>query len=128
MLKTTVTAPGAPVAGGPYSHAVVANGFAFTAGQVGTNPATGKLAEGGIQAQTAQALENVDAVLSAVGAGLEDVVKVTVFLANMDDFAAMNEVYARYFWRKPPARTTVQAARLPIGALLEIETIAVLKS
>lgn len=124
MSKITVTAPTAPPAVGPYSHAVIANGFIFTAGQVGLIPGTKNLVEGGIEAQTAQALENVKAVLAASGSGLEKVVKTTVFLANMDDFAAMNGVYAKYFWRNLPARSAVQVARLPLGALVEIETIA----
>ncbi|MBZ0299131.1 MAG: Rid family detoxifying hydrolase [Anaerolineae bacterium] len=124
MSKITVTAPTAPPAVGPYSHAVIANGFIFTAGQVGLIPGTKSLVEGGIEAQTTQALENVKAVLQASGSGLEKVVKATVFLANMDDFAAMNAVYAKYFWRSQPARSAVQVARLPLGALVEIETIA----
>ncbi len=127
MSRKTVTAVTAPVAVGPYMHAVVANGLVFTAGQVGLVPGTKQLAEGGIEAQTAQALDNVRAVLEASGSGLERVVKTTVFLTDMDDFAAMNEVYARYFWRYPPARSTVQVARLPLGAIVEIEAIGTLR-
>jgi 2-iminobutanoate/2-iminopropanoate deaminase len=105
---------------------VIANGFVFTAGQVGLIPGTRDLAGGGIEGQTAQVLENVRAVLEAAGSGLEQVVKTTVFLANMDDFAAMNAVYGKYFWRNPPARSTVAVAKLPLNALVEIETVAVL--
>ena len=122
--KVTVTAPMAPPAVGPYSHAVVANGMVYTAGQVGLVPGTKQLAEGGIEGQTAQVLENLKAVLHACGSDLDKVVKTTVFLMNMDDFAAMNAVYARYFWRSEPARSTVQVAKLPLGALVEIEVIA----
>jgi 2-iminobutanoate/2-iminopropanoate deaminase len=122
--KTTVTAAMAPTAVGPYSHAVVANGVVYTAGQVGLIPGTKQLAEGGIQGQTAQVLENLKAVLQACGSDLDKVVKTTVFLMNMDDFAAMNAVYATYFWRSEPARSTVQVAKLPLGAIVEIEVIA----
>lgn len=124
MTKITITAPTAPPAVGPYSHAVIANGFIFTSGQTGMIPGTKSLVAGGIEAQTAQTLENIKGVLMASGSSLDKVVKTTVFLANMDDFAAMNEVYARYFWRSKPARSTVQVAKLPLGALVEIETIA----
>jgi 2-iminobutanoate/2-iminopropanoate deaminase len=126
MSKKTVMAATAPPAVGPYSHAVVANGMVFTAGQVGLIPGTKQLAEGGIQAQTTQTLENLKAVLQASGSDLDKVVKTTVFLANMDDFAAMNAIYAKYFWRNQPARSAVQVARLPLGALVEIEAIALL--
>ena len=122
--KATVTASAAPPAVGPYSHAVVANGMVYTAGQVGLIPGTKQLAEGGVEGQTAQVLENLRAVLQACGSDLDKVVKTTVFLMNMDDFAAMNAVYARYFWRSAPARSTVQVAKLPLGALVEIEVIA----
>lgn len=122
--KTTVMAPAAPPAVGPYSHAVIANGMVYTAGQVGLVPGTKQLAEGGIQGQTAQVLENLKAVLQACNSDLYKVVKTTVFLMNMDDFAAMNAVYASYFWRSEPARSTVQVAKLPLGALVEIEVIA----
>lgn len=124
MPGKAISAPLAPSAVGPYSHAVVANGFVFTAGQVGLVPGTKQLAAGGIREQTVQALENIEAVLQAAGSDLGKVVKTTVFLANMDDYAAVNEIYARYFWRNPPARSAVQVAKLPLGALVEIETVA----
>jgi 2-iminobutanoate/2-iminopropanoate deaminase len=104
---------------------MIVNGMVYTAGQIATVPATGALAEGGIQAQTRQALENVRAVLEAAGSGLSKVVKCNVYLQSMDDFAAMNEVYASFFPDKPPARTTVEVARLPRAALIEIETVAI---
>lgn len=114
----------APKAVGPYSQAIRAGHFIFTAGQVGISPATGKL-EGDIAAQTRQVLENLKAILEAAGTGLSNVVKTTVFLANMDDFAIMNGVYAEYFGETaPPARSTMQVARLPLGALVEIEAVA----
>ncbi|MAS32422.1 MAG: reactive intermediate/imine deaminase [Anaerolineaceae bacterium] len=124
MSKINVTAPLAPPAVGPYSHAVVVNGLVYTAGQIGLIPGTKEFADGGIQGQTAQVLENLKGVLEASGSQLEKVVKTTVFLANMDDFAAMNEIYARYFWRNRPARSAVEVSRLPLGALVEIEAIA----
>lgn len=124
LAKVNVTAPMAPPAIGPYSHAVVANGMIYTSGMVGLLPGTKQLAGGGIEGQTAQALENLRAVLQASGSDLDSVVKTTVFLMNMDDFAAMNTIYARYFWRSEPARSTVQVAKLPLGALVEIEAIA----
>jgi 2-iminobutanoate/2-iminopropanoate deaminase len=126
MPKTTVTAPLAPAAVGPYSHAVTANGMVYTAGQVGLIPGTKTLAEGGLQAQTRQALENIKAVLEASGANLGSVIKTTVFLQSMGDFAAMNEVYATYFTADAPARSTVAVAGLPLGAMVEIEVIALI--
>lgn len=126
MSRDVVHAPNAPAAAGPYSHAIIANGFVFTAGQVGTVPATKTLAEGGIQGQTRQVFENLSAVLQAAGTSLDRAVKANVYLANIADFAAMNEVYATFFPSAPPARTTIQAGALPGGALVEIEIIAVL--
>jgi 2-iminobutanoate/2-iminopropanoate deaminase len=115
----------APAAGGPYSPAIeTANGFVFTAGQLGTDPATNDFVFGGIQEQTRQTLRNIQAVLEAAGCTLADVVKTTVFLSDMNNFAAMNEVYAEFFPDTPPARTTVQVARLPRDGMIEIETIA----
>lgn len=124
MPKSVITTPHAPPAAGPYSQAIVSGGMVFTAGQLGIDPTTRQLAEG-VQAQTRQALENVKAVLEAAGASLDQVVKTTVFLQDMNDFAAMNEVYATFFIDAPPARSTVQVAKLPLGGLVEIETIAV---
>lgn len=109
----------------PYSPAIRLEGrLVFTSGQVGIDPATGKLAEGGVQAQTRQALNNLKAVLQAGGASLDSVVKTTVFLANMDDYAQVNEIYGEFFTGEPPARSAVQVARLPIDALVEIEALA----
>ena len=124
MSRTIISAPDAPAALGPYSHAVSAAGLVFTAGQVGIVPGSGALAEGGIEAQTRQVLENISAVLRAAGTGPERVVKTTIFLASMDDFATVNGIYAQYFGHEPPARSTVAVAGLPLGALVEIETVA----
>jgi 2-iminobutanoate/2-iminopropanoate deaminase len=115
----------APAAVGPYSQAVRVNNSIFTAGQIALDPATSKLVEGDIAAQTRRVLQNLSAVLEAAGSSLAQVIKTTVYLTDMDDFAAMNQVYAEFFPTDPPARTTVQVARLPLGARLEIEAIAV---
>lgn len=114
----------APQAIGPYSQAIKANGFIFASGQIPLDPATGQLIEGDIRAQTERVLNNVSAVLRAAGSSLDRVVKTTVFLADMNDFAAMNEVYAAYFGSSRPARSTVQAARLPRDVQVEIEVVA----
>jgi 2-iminobutanoate/2-iminopropanoate deaminase len=117
----------APAAIGPYSQAIRVGNFVYTAGQVGLDPATGDLVAGGIKEQTRQALDNVVAVLDAAGCAPSDVVKTTVFIMDMADFAAMNEVYAGVFGvDNPPARSTVQVAGLPRGARVEIECVAVL--
>lgn len=126
MTKTVIHTDKAPGAVGPYSQAIVANGMVFTAGQVPLVPGTRSLVEGGIQEQTRQALQNVKAVLEAAGTSLDKVVKTTVFLSDMNNFAAMNEVYATFFPNNPPARSAVQVARLPLDAMVEIETIALL--
>lgn len=123
--KRAVETPDAPKAIGPYSQAIVANGFVFAAGQIGTDPKTGVLAEG-IEAQVEQTLKNVAAVLKASGSSIENVVKSTVFLADINDFAKMNEIYAKHFKAPFPARSTVQVARLPRDAKVEIEVIAVI--
>jgi len=115
----------APQAIGPYSQAVKVNGLVFASGQIPTDPATGQFVAGGIKEQTEQVLKNLSAVLEAAGSGLEQVVKTTVFLIDMDEFVAMNEVYGRFFAEQPPARATVQAARLPRDARVEIEAIAI---
>jgi 2-iminobutanoate/2-iminopropanoate deaminase len=123
-VKQTVKTEGAPQAIGPYSQAVIANGFVFASGQIPIDPATGQFVEGGIAEQTEQVLRNVSNLLEAAGTSLARVVKTTVFLADMNDFAAMNETYARFFGEEPPARSTVQAARLPRDARVEIEVVA----
>ena len=127
LRKRAVESADAPKAIGPYSQAIVANGFVYTAGQVGTDPKTGALVEGGIVEQTTQALKNIESVLKASGTELDDVVKTTVFLTDINDFAKMNEVYATRFRQPFPARSTVQVARLPRDAKVEIETVAVAK-
>jgi len=116
----------APEALGPYSVAVKAGHMVFTAGQLGIDPSSGNFVEGGIEAQTRQALENIKAVLEAAGTKLSKVVKTTVFLLDMNDFGAMNGVYGEYFTKKFPARSAVQVARLPKDGLVEIEAIALL--
>ncbi|HEX2206064.1 MAG TPA: RidA family protein [Longimicrobium sp.] len=122
----TVHTENAPAAIGPYSQAIVANGFVFTAGQVPFDPRTMQVVEGDIAAQTEQVMKNVSAILRQAGADLSTVVKTTVFLRDMNDFAAMNEVYARHFGDHKPARSTVQVARLPRDVAVEIEAVAVL--
>jgi len=124
MQREVVLTDDAPTPVGPYSQAIVAGGLVFVAGQIPIEPATGEMPDG-IAEQTRLALRNVAAVLDAAGASLADVVKTTVFLQNLDDFAAMNAVYAEVFTDLPPARACVEAARLPRGALIEIEAIAV---
>jgi 2-iminobutanoate/2-iminopropanoate deaminase len=123
-LKQVIRTDKAPQAIGPYSQAVVAGGLIFASGQIPIDPATGQFVEGGIREQTAQVLRNVSQVLAAAGSGLDRVVRTTVFLADMEDFAAMNEVYGQFFTSEPPARSTVQAARLPRDARVEIDVIA----
>lgn len=113
----------APAAIGPYSQAVRAGSFIFASGQLGMNPQTGKLQEG-VEAQARQALANVQAVLAASGVGVENVVKVTLFLADMADFAKVNAIYGEIFHHEPPARSTIQVAALPLGGLVEIEVVA----
>ena len=115
----------APQAIGPYSQAIKAGGLIFASGQIPIDPATGQFVTGGIAEQTEQVMKNLAAVLEAAASGLDCVVKTTVFLADMGEFAAMNEVYGKFFTNDPPARATVQAARLPRDARVEIEAIAV---
>ena len=129
-MKTSIQVEDAPKAIGPYRQAQVVrlhggNRMVFTSGQVALDPATGKLVEGDVKAQTDRALANIKAVLAGAGLGLDDVVKVTVYLTDMNDFAAMNEVYEKHFQADPPARTTIAAAALPRGAAVEIDAIAV---
>ena len=114
----------APFQGAPYNQAIVANGLVFVAGQLGVDPGSGEVVEGGIGAQTERVFANLKAILEAAGASLDAIVKTTVFLTNLDDFAGMNEVYARSIGGTPPARSTVEVGRLPAGALVEIEAIA----
>jgi 2-iminobutanoate/2-iminopropanoate deaminase len=114
----------APAAIGPYSQAVVANGLVFAAGQVPLDPATGKLVEGDITAQTERVMRNLEAVLAAAGSSFAQVVKTTCFLADLNDFQAFNAVYGSRFADAPPPRSTVQVAKLPLGALVEVECIA----
>lgn len=122
--KKIVSTEKAPKAIGPYSQAIRTENLVFTAGQVGFDPVTMIIVEGGIQAQTRQVLTNLKHVLEAADSGLNYVVKTTVFLQSMDDFAAMNAVYAEFFPENPPARSTVAVAALPKGALVEIECVA----
>ena len=124
-MKQTIATPNAPAAVGPYSQAKLCGNTLYTSGQLGLVPATGKLAEGGIEAQAHQALKNLGAVLEQAGMGYGDVVKTTVFLANIGDFSVFNGVYAQYFGESLPARSCFQVAALPLGGLVEIELIAV---
>ena len=124
--KEIIATDRAPQAIGPYSQAVRAGNLIFASGQIPIDPATGQFVSGGIAEQTEQVLKNLTALFEAAGVGLNQVVKTTVFLADMDDFTVMNEVYGRFFREAPPARATVQAARLPRDARVEIEAIAVL--
>ena len=126
MPKQVIATENAPAAVGAYSQGIIANGFVFTAGQIPLIPGTSSLREGGIEAQTRQSMNNVKGVLEAAGSGLDKVVKTTVFLADIEDFAAFNAVYAEFFPNDPPARSTVQAGGLPVGALVEIEAVATL--
>lgn len=128
MYKEVIATENAPAAVGPYSQAIGIGDLVYTAGQVALDQHTGKLVEGGVQEQAEQALKNLKAVLEAAGSGLDNVVKTTVFLQNMDDYAAVNEVYGRYFSDNAPARSAVAVAALPLGALVEIEAVAVRES
>jgi 2-iminobutanoate/2-iminopropanoate deaminase len=123
-MKKIIHTNDAPKAVGPYSQAVEVNGMLFISGQIPIDPATGKIIDGGIKEQTEQVLKNIGAILKAAGYGYADVVKSTCLLNDMDNFAAMNEVYARYYAENPPARAAYGVVRLPLGALVEIETIA----
>ena len=120
----TIATDQAPKAIGPYSQAVVHHGIAYLSGQIPLDPATGQLVEGDIAAQTTRVLENLSAVLAACGSNLGRVVKTTVFLKDMGEFAKMNEVYGKYFAENPPARSTIEAARLPRDVRVEIDCIA----
>jgi 2-iminobutanoate/2-iminopropanoate deaminase len=123
-MKKTVNTEHAPKAIGPYSQAIENNGILFISGQVPINPATGKMVEGSIREQTKQVMENIGAILKTAGYTFEHVVKSTCLLSDMDNFAAMNEVYGSYYPNDPPARAAFGVVKLPLGALIEIETIA----
>jgi 2-iminobutanoate/2-iminopropanoate deaminase len=125
MDREVIATTRAPGAVGPYSQAVVAGNLVFTAGQIALDPVTGQLIGDEIRAQTERVLQNLQAVLEAAGSSLAEVVKTTVFLQDMEDFATMNQVYARFFASSPPARSTVEVGGLPLGALVEIEAIAI---
>lgn len=124
-MKEIISTDKAPKAIGPYSQATRARGFLFTAGQIALDPATGQIVEGDVTRQTERVMENLKAILEASGSSFDRVVKTTVYLKDMGDFAAMNQVYGRYFATNPPARSTVEAARLPRDVRVEIELIAV---
>ncbi len=126
MKKEIVSTTDAPSALGPYNQAVIANGFVFCSGQVAIDPTTGELVAGGIEEQTERVLKNLEAVLEAAGSGLDKVVKSTVFLKSMNDFKAMNGIYASFFTENPPARAAVEVARLPLDVMVEIECVALL--
>ncbi|MGA3196248.1 MAG: RidA family protein [Terriglobales bacterium] len=123
-MREVISTDGAPKAIGPYSQAVRAGGLLFTSGQVAIDPATQQVISGDVAAQTDRVMQNLAAILQASGSSIEQVVRCTVFLKNMGDFAAMNEVYGRYFKQAPPARSTVEVARLPKDVLVEIDAIA----
>jgi 2-iminobutanoate/2-iminopropanoate deaminase len=123
-MREVIATKEGPQALGPYSQAIKANGFVFTAGQIALDPATMQVVTGGVAEQTDRVLKNLAAILKAAGTDLSMVVRCTVFLKNMSDFAAMNEVYGRYFTATPPARSTVEVARLPKDVLVEIDVIA----
>ena len=122
-MKEVISTDKGPKAIGPYSQAIRANGFIHTAGQIPFDPSTGQLVGGDVAQQTARVLENLKAIVEASGSSLEKAVKATVYLKSMNDFAAMNEVYARYFAKTPPARSTVEVSRLPRDVLVEIDLI-----
>jgi len=124
QAREAVSTPNAPKAIGPYSQAIKANGFVFVSGQVAFDPATGNLISGGVEQQTEQVMKNLSAVLEAAGSGWDKVIKTSVFLKNMSEFGQMNEVYAKFFTSAPPARTTVEVARLPRDVSVEIDVIA----
>jgi len=126
-MKKIVATEKAPKAIGPYSQAVMHNGMAYLSGQIPLDPATGQLVEGDISAQTTRVLENLQAVLEACGSGLDQVVKTTVYIQDMREFGEMNEVYGKYFSQNPPARATVEAARLPRDVRVEIDAIAIVE-
>lgn len=123
-MKTVIFTDNAPKAIGPYSQAIEMNGMLFISGQIPIDPATSKIIEGGIREQTEQVMKNIGAILSEAGYTFEDVIKSTCLLSDMDNFAAMNEIYGRYYPENSPARAAYGVVKLPLGALIEIETIA----
>jgi 2-iminobutanoate/2-iminopropanoate deaminase len=123
-MRDVISTKDAPQAIGPYSQAIKANGFIFVSGQIAIDPASGQLIAGDVAAQTERVLKNLQAILKSAGTGLDQVVRATVFLKNMGDFAAMNEVYGRFWKSAPPARSTVEVARLPKDVAIEIDVIA----
>ena len=123
-MRDVVATKDAPQAIGPYSQAIKANGFVFISGQIAIDPAINQVIQGDVAAQTERVLKNLEAILKAAGSGLDRVVRTTVFLKNMGDFAAMNEVYGRFWKSAPPARSTVEVARLPRDVAVEIDVIA----
>jgi 2-iminobutanoate/2-iminopropanoate deaminase len=125
VKRTHIQTPGAPAAIGPYSQAIVANGFVFCSGQAAIDPQTNTLVEGDIRVQTHRVMQNLDAVLRAAGSGLHNMVQTTVYLAHFNDFPAMNEVYSEYFEDSPPARSTIGVGSLPRGMLVQIGCIAI---
>ncbi len=125
-MRKVIATENAPSAVGPYSQAVSAGDYLFIAGQLGIDPAAGKLVDGGVEKQTEQALDNIEAILKAAGAGIDTIVKTTVLLQHMGDFAVMNGVYGDRFKNDPPARAAFEVAKLPLGGLVEIEAVAYL--
>jgi 2-iminobutanoate/2-iminopropanoate deaminase len=123
-MRDAIATPAAPRAAGPYSQAVRAGGFVFVSGQIAIDPSTGTLVDGDIEAQTRRVMTNVSEILAAAGASLDQVVRTTVFLASLDDFAVMNKVYGEFFSQPAPARSTIEASRLPARAKVEIDAIA----
>ena len=127
MDRQAIATTDAPAAVGPYSQGIRWASLVYTAGQLGLTPESGKLAEGGIQAQTRQALKNVSAIVTAAGSSMANVIKTTVYLQDMGDFKAMNAEYAEFFPHDPPARSIAQVSALPLGALIEIEAVAIIE-
>lgn len=124
MNKTIISTKNAPAAIGPYSQGVILGNLVFPSGQIPADTASGEIVPGGVDAQTRQALRNLEEVLNAAGTKLDNVLKTTLFIKNMDDFAAINEIYARFFGTEPPARSCIEAARLPRDVMIEIEAVA----
>jgi 2-iminobutanoate/2-iminopropanoate deaminase len=123
--RSVVSTDSAPAAIGPYSQAITANGFVFTAGQIPLDPSTMKVVDGGIEEQTERVMQNLAAILAEAGSSFQQVVKTTCFLADLNDFPAFNKIYATRFTENPPARSTVQVAKLPLGVLVEVECVAI---